>query len=80
MVVCDVGFLKMYILMTFQASQRSSGAIICVKIGIFAEKRNVFSHYGESMNETRHAYRRHIGLVCCITLAHLTEGKGHQGP
>ena len=42
-VVCDVGFPKMYILMTFHGGQRSSGAIICAKIGIFAEKRNFFS-------------------------------------
>ena len=39
-VVCDVGLPKMYILMTFHEGQRSSGATICAKIGIFAEKRN----------------------------------------
>ena len=34
-VVCDVGFPKIYILMTLDEGQRSSGAIICLKIGIF---------------------------------------------
>ena len=80
-VVCDVGFPKMYRLMTFDEGERSSGAIICAKIGIFAKKGNFFfSHYGECMNETGHAHTRHIGLVCCIMFAHLTEVKGHQGP
>ena len=54
-VVCDVGFPKMYILMTFHEGERSSVAIICAKIGIFVEKRNFFSQYGEHMNETGHA-------------------------
>jgi len=79
-VVCDVGFPKMYILLTFHEGQRSSGAIICVKIGIFAENRNFFGHYGGCMNGTGHAYRKDIGLVCCVMFAHLTEVKGHQGP
>ena len=79
-VICDMGFLDMYILMMFREGQRSSGAIICVNIGIFAEKRTFFIHYGECMTETGHAYRSHIGLVCCIMFAHLTEVKGHQGP
>ena len=79
-VVCDGGFPKLYILITFLEGQKSSGAIMCAKIGNFAEKRIFFSHYGECMNETGHAYRRHIGLVCCTMFAHLTEVKGHQGP
>ena len=41
---CDVGFPKMYILMTCHEGQRSSGAIICAKMGIFfwVEKRIFF--------------------------------------
>ena len=79
-VVCDVGFPKMYILMTFHEGQRPTGALIYVKIGIFAEKGKFFSDDDECMNETGHAYRRHIGLVYCIMFAHLTEVKGHQRP
>ena len=79
-VVCDVGFPKMYILVTFHKDQRSSGAVICAKIGIFVEKLNFFSHYGECMNETGHAYRRHIAFVCGILFACLTKVKGHQEP
>ena len=79
-VVCDVGFRKMYILMTCREGQRSSGAIICRKLGFFVEKHNFFSHYVECVNERGHAHGRHIGRVCCIMFAHLTEVKGHQGP
>jgi len=79
-IVCDVGFPKMYIFLTFREGQRSSGAIICAKMGIFAENRKFFSHYGGCMNETGHAHRRDMGLVCCIMFAHLTEVKGHQEP
>ena len=79
-VVCDVGFPKLYILMTFHEGQRSLGAIIGAKIGIFVEKLNLLSHYGECMNDIGHAHRRHIGLVCCIMFAHITEVKGHRGP
>jgi len=50
------------------------------KLGFFVKKRIFFSHYVECMNETGHAHRRHIGLVCCVMFAHLTEVKGHQGP
>ena len=70
----------MYILITFHEGQRSSGAITCEKIGNFAEKHTFFIHYGECMNETEHAHRRHIGLVCCVMFAHLTKVIGHQGP
>ena len=79
-VVCDVGFPKMYTLMTFHGGQRSSGAIMGAKMGIFHKIRNFFSYYGGCMNETGHAYRKDMGLVCCIMFAHLTDVKGHQGP
>ena len=37
-----------------------------------------FSHWGGCMNISGYAHRRHIGLVCCIMFADLTEVKGHQ--
>ena len=65
--------------MTFDEGQKSSGAIICAKMGIFDENCNFFSYNGGCMNETGHAHRKDMGLVCCM-FAHLTEVKGHQGP
>ena len=64
--------------MTFHEGQRSSGATICAKMGIFDENRNFFSHYGGCMNESGHAYRKDIGLVCCVMFAHLTEFIGNM--
>ena len=51
------------------------------KLG-FLSKNAIFSAtmVNVFMNETGHAHRKHIGLVCCIMFAHLTEAKGHQGP
>ena len=71
-------FPKMYTLISFHEGQRSSGAIIRAKIGIFVEKYTFFLPllYGECINETGHAYRRYIGLVCCIMFARLTKIKG----
>ena len=70
----------MYVLITFHEGQRLLGAIICAKIGIFVEKRIFFSHYGECMNETWHAYRGHSSLVCCLMFALFTKVRSHQGP
>ena len=84
-VVCDGGFPKTYVLINFHEGRRLSGAKIRAKLEFFKKKkkkknRNCFRHYGECMNETSHAHRRHLGLVCCIMFAHLTEVKGHQEP
>ena len=41
-VICDTGFQKKYILVTFHEGQRSSGATIPEKKGNFAEKHTFF--------------------------------------
>ena len=77
LVVCDVGFPKMYIYISL--SQRSKvirGHNLCRKKHLFFSdiKMNVGMKLGIHLGDIL------TDLVCYIMFAHLPKVKGHQGP